>query len=152
MPVKSLTMASYFINNVDCEFGKDLLYRFMPQDPEATKEDAPTIFGTYLDMNRYPEKIHPWMRKILKRKKPNRFRNYLKKNVNTIIMDLFHGDIENDMKFLVNALERITKEELEESPKTFIVISNVMTWAKSKVITIEKKTENEEETERILHA
>jgi len=66
---------TYFINNVDCELGGMLLNRLMPTDPED--EAFPKIFGTYLDMERYPDKIHPKMRKILKRKKPNRFKNYL---------------------------------------------------------------------------
>jgi isocitrate dehydrogenase kinase/phosphatase len=135
---------SYYINNVDCELGKDLLFRLMPQDSEATKDEAPVIFGTYLDMSRYPDKIHPFMRKILKRRKPNRFRDYLKKYVDTLIMDLYHGDIKKDMEFIVESLKKLTKDDLEEKPKTLVVISSVMTWANSEVIKIQKVEEKEE--------
>ena len=48
------------------------------------------------------------MRKILKRKKPNRFKYYLTKDVDTVIMDLFHGDVEKDMEFLVSAFNKMT--------------------------------------------
>jgi hypothetical protein len=84
-----------------------ILNRLMPSDPE--EEGFPKIFGTYLDMSRYPEKIHPKMRKILKMdKKPIRFRHYLATQVDTIIMDLFHGNVEKDMTFLVNAINKMT--------------------------------------------
>jgi len=107
----------------------------IPTDPE---EEAPDIRGTYLDFSRYPEKINPRMKKILKRKKPNRFKWYLALHTDVIIIDLFYGDIKKDMKFLVNALKSMKEEQLAEKPKTFIVISNVMTWADSDPIKTEK--------------
>ena len=40
------------------------------------------------------------------------------------------------MEFIVESLKKLTKDELEEKPKTLIVISTVMTWANSEVIKI----------------
>jgi hypothetical protein len=57
-------------------------------------------------------------------------------------MDLFNGDIKKDMEFLVNAIKNMKEEQLTDKPKTLIVISNVMTWAKSDLIKTEKKLEN----------
>ena len=98
---------SFFINNVDCEIGKAIMDALIPKDPE---EEAPDIRGTYLDFTRYPEKINPRMKKILKRKKRNRFKWYLALHSDVIIMDLFYGDIKKDMEFLVNALKSMKEE------------------------------------------
>ena len=96
----------------------------MPKDPD---EEAPECRCTYRDISngewKYPAKIHPKMKKILKRKKPNWFKKYLMEYTDVIIVDLFSplinedgvgtgfpksnkvSGVQKDIEFIVNALK-----------------------------------------------
>lgn len=121
-----------YINSINTYLGTALYDEFLGEKPEESEWE---LYSTYYEKedNTKPAFIKKMMKQTTK---PGLFRKYMLDKFEVLIYDLHCGKLE-DLKFAIKAL---TKNPLEKE-KIVIVISSVLSWAKTPFKMVEDKPE-----------